>query len=142
MIPQTATLIHRYGLAAAAVAAVLSPVPLADEALFLPGMGLLAARIGRAHGLGWRHLPWGPIGLTAATGLVARATLNLTTSLIPGVAAVVNAASALALTELFGDYVDGVCAHPEQARSRGLLELLPALRSRLSAELQITPQPS
>jgi uncharacterized protein (DUF697 family) len=43
---------------AAGLGVLLSPIPLADEALLLPVLGTMAVRIGRAHGLGWRELPW------------------------------------------------------------------------------------
>jgi uncharacterized protein (DUF697 family) len=108
---------------AAGLGVVLSPIPFADEALLLPVLGTMAIRIGRAHGLGWRELPWKAIGRTVVSGLVARATVNLGVSYIPFVAAVANAASAATLTGAFGAYADRACDHPGEAHSETLEEL-------------------
>ncbi|MEO6420934.1 MAG: hypothetical protein ABIP39_16090 [Polyangiaceae bacterium] len=97
------------------IGVVLSPIPLADELALLPVYGLMTSRIGTHHGLERSEVPWRPIALTAFAGLAARAAINLTVSFIPGVAAVANAASAAALTELFGRYVDTACQNPADA---------------------------
>lgn len=133
MTPEISRVIHRTSAAAAAVAAVLSPVPMADEVVLLPVFGYLATRIGRAHGLAVRELPWSPLARTAATGLVARATLNLAVAFIPGVAAVANASSAAALTEWFGRYADRACADPANATPAPMGEIFAQLRSALGA---------
>ena len=96
----------------ALLGAVLSPVPMADEVALVPVYGLLALRIGHIHNLKARDIPWRPIGLTVVAGLAARATVNLGFGFVPGVAAIANAVSAVALTELVGRYVDSVCANP------------------------------
>jgi uncharacterized protein (DUF697 family) len=108
---------------AAGLGVLLSPIPLADEALLLPVLGTMAVRIGRVHGLGWRELPWGAIAKTAVGGLAARATVTLGVSYIPFVAAVANAASAATLTGAFGAYADRACDAPAAAHSETLEEL-------------------
>lgn len=122
------TAIHRTSAVAAVLAAMLSPIPLADELVFLPMYGFLARRIGRVHGLGLGALPWKPIGVTAVSGLAARATVNLSVGFIPGVAAVANATSAVLLTEVLGRYIDAACADPGAARAYGVREFAELLR--------------
>jgi uncharacterized protein (DUF697 family) len=116
-------IVDQSSVVAAGLGVVLSPFPLADEAIMLPLLGTMTVRIGRAHGLGWRELPWKAIAKTALGGLLARATLNLGVSYIPLVAAATNAASAAALTGAFGAYADRTCDHPAQAHSETLDEL-------------------
>jgi uncharacterized protein (DUF697 family) len=116
-------IVDQSSVVAAGLGVVLSPFPLADEAIMLPLLGTMTVRIGRAHGLGWRELPWKAIAKTALGGLLARATLNLGVSYIPLVAAAANAASAAALTGAFGAYADRTCDHPAQAHSETLDEL-------------------
>jgi uncharacterized protein (DUF697 family) len=101
--------IRRASVAAAALGVVLSPLPLVDEIALLPVYGLLTVNIARSRGLRARSVPWKPIVITAVTGLGARAAVNLTVGYIPVVAAAANAVSAVALTRVFGRYVDGVC---------------------------------
>jgi uncharacterized protein (DUF697 family) len=120
--------IDRSSAVAAGVGVLLSPIPLADEALLLPLLGALSIGIGRAHGLGWKGLPWKPMAKTAVEGLVARATLNLGFSCIPFVAAVANGASAAALASAFGAYADRACADPARAHAETLQELKVDLR--------------
>jgi soluble P-type ATPase/uncharacterized protein (DUF697 family) len=109
--------IHATSLTAATACAVLSPVPMADEmALFFLHLEL-SRRIGSQHGLPVRRIPWRPILRTALNGLLARAVVQLPTTWVPGVAAVVSSTTGAALTELLGHYVDGVCRAPLQARA-------------------------
>jgi uncharacterized protein (DUF697 family) len=106
---KVARVIRRASIGAAAFGVILSPIPLADELVLLPAYAVLSARIARARGLELRAIPWRPIGLTALAGLGVRAAVNLTVSYIPFVAAAANAASAVALTQFFGRYVDAAC---------------------------------
>ncbi|HEX4449073.1 MAG TPA: hypothetical protein VH044_20170 [Polyangiaceae bacterium] len=115
--------IDRSSAVAAGMGVLLSPLPLADEALLLPILGALAVRIGHAHGLGWKELPWKPIAKTALGGLAARATVNFGVAYIPFVAAVANGASAAALVSAFGAYADRTSADPEHAHAETLHEL-------------------
>jgi uncharacterized protein (DUF697 family)/ElaB/YqjD/DUF883 family membrane-anchored ribosome-binding protein len=121
--------IDRSSAVAAGLGVLLSPIPLADEALLLPVLGALTVGIGRAHGLDWKDLPWKPIAKTALEGLVARATLNLGLSCIPLVAAAANGASAAALAGAFGAYADRACADPARAHAETLQELKADLRA-------------
>lgn len=125
--------IRRSSLVAAGLAAVLSPVPLADELALLPVYGLMTRAIGRAHGLPPAAIPWRPVARTAVNALVARAAVNLAVSLVPGVAAAANAASAVAVTEWLGRYVDGACSEPAAAVPIGLGALVDELRARAAA---------
>jgi uncharacterized protein (DUF697 family) len=103
------SVIFQTSVASAALGVVLSPIPFADELLLVPIYGVMAARIGRAHGLGVTALPWKPIGGAIAAGLAARAAANAAFAFIPGVAAAANAVSAAALTRVLGGYVDTAC---------------------------------
>ena len=103
---QVKSVIWQTGAAAATLGVVLSPIPLADEVILVPLYGVMAARIGRARGVGLSALPWRPIGGAVLAGLAARAVTNLGVALIPGVAAVANAVTAAALTRLLGHYAD------------------------------------
>jgi uncharacterized protein (DUF697 family) len=124
--------IHSASVAAAALGAVLSPIPLADEIALVPLYAWLTTRIGRAHGLETRQIPWRPLAKTAALGLAARAGLNLTVGFVPGVAALANAATAAALTELYGGFADRACRDPGAATAASLKELVEALRTRVA----------
>jgi len=116
-------IVDQSSVVAAGLGVVLSPFPLADEALLLPVLGAMTVRIGHTHGLGWRELPWKAITKTALGGLVARATLNLGVSYIPLVAAAANAATAATLTGAFGAYAERTCDRPAEAHSETLDEL-------------------
>ncbi len=93
----------------AALGAVLSPIPFADELVLVPVYGVMAARIGRARGLDLKSVPWKPIAGAITAGLAARAAFNVTVAFIPGVAAVSNAITAALLTRAIGGYADSVC---------------------------------
>ena len=129
MKPEVSAAIHKTSAIAATIAAVLSPIPLADEIILFPVYGFLARTIGRAHGLGAGGIPWKPIAATAANGLLARAGINLAVAFIPGVAAVANASSAVVLTEFFGRYVDEACESPADAKAISVKELIARLRN-------------
>lgn len=96
-------------IASAALGVVLSPIPFADELILVPVYGVMAARIGKAHGLGLGDVPWRPIVASITAGLASRAALNVAFAFIPGVAAAANAISAAVLTRTLGRYVDSVC---------------------------------
>jgi len=115
-------------IGAAAVAAVLSPVPLADEFVIAPALLGMAAAYGREHGLPVRALPWRALTKTAMTGLVARAAVNLMTSYVPGVAAIVNAITAFALTGTYAEWLDRACTDPSHAQPPSYGDLLRALK--------------
>jgi uncharacterized protein (DUF697 family) len=106
---QVKSVIWRTSVLSAAMGVVFSPIPLVDEILLMPVYGVMAARIGKAHGLGFGQVPWKAVFGAAAAGLAARAALNVSFAFIPGVAAVANAVSAAALTRVLGGYVSGVC---------------------------------
>jgi uncharacterized protein (DUF697 family) len=120
--------IRRTTYVSAVLGVVLSPIPLADEIVLLPTYGVLAVKIGQAHGIPFGAMPWRPIALTALAGLGARAAVNITVSYIPFVAAAANAASAVALTTFFGRYVDGVCRDPKEARALSMKDILESIR--------------
>jgi uncharacterized protein (DUF697 family) len=122
--------IRRTSILTAALGVILSPIPLADELLLLPIFGLMTTRIGKQHGLTSRGIPWKPVGATAVAGLAARAAINVTVSYIPGIAAAANAVSAIALTQFFGRYVDGVCDDPLNARAISMQEIISTIRSK------------
>jgi uncharacterized protein (DUF697 family) len=134
-------LVTRTSVVAGSLAVVLSPVPLADEIVFVPVLGIMAARIGRGHGLPLRDVPWRPIAKTTLAALTARATLNLAVSYIPGVAAAANAVSAVTLTHLLGDYVDGACASPAEARPLSLREIGARLKEAIARRGAPAPDP-
>lgn len=102
--------VDRTSLVAGAVAVVLSPIPLADEVVMVPLLGALSWRIGVSHGLSARELPWAKLGAAAVAGLAARAVAGLAFALVPGVSAVTNALSAVALTRGFAVTAEGICA--------------------------------
>jgi uncharacterized protein (DUF697 family) len=110
MTPRAHRIVRASGLGAAAVAALLSPVPLADELVIGPGLLGLGALVGRERGLTWRELPWRSLAAAAAAALGARAALNLAVTSLPVVAAVVNAATAFALTRAYAEWADRACA--------------------------------
>lgn len=110
MTPRARRIVQASGLGAAAIAALLSPVPLADELVIGPGLLGIGAIVGLDRGLTWRELPWRSLAVTAAAALGARAALNLAVTSVPGVAAVVNAATAFALTRAYAEWAEQACA--------------------------------
>lgn len=133
------TVVRATEIGAAAVAAVLSPIPLADELLIAPALLGVAAAIGRERGLTLRQLPWRPLAETAAIGLAARAALNLAVSYLPGVAAVANAATAFALTRAYAEWADGACRDPAHARALSYADLVRTIRERVARSPSVTP---
>ncbi len=128
MTPAVRSLIHRTSVVSAGFGVVMSPIPLLDELALLPIYTVMTSRIGKHHSLKWGQIPWRPILRTTAAGLVARAGINLTVALIPGVSAVGSAVTAAALTEIFGTYVDGVCANPTTATSMSVKHVFGMLK--------------
>jgi len=124
-------LVARTSYVTGALAVVLSPVPLADEIAFLPVFGVMAARIGKVHGLAFKDVPWRPIAATTLAALTARATINVAVSYIPGVAAVANAVSAVTVTRMLGNYVDATCAEPLAARAMSFKEIAQHMKDAL-----------
>ena len=120
--------VTRTALFSGAVGVVLSPIPLADELVFVPVFGLMSAQIGKAHGLAFKDIPWKPIASTTLAALTARAALNIAVSYIPGVAAVANAVSAYTLTKMVGSYVDAACADPASAHPLSVKEATERLK--------------
>ncbi|MBN9161610.1 MAG: hypothetical protein BGO98_34910 [Myxococcales bacterium 68-20] len=116
-------------VAAAGVAVMLSPIPLADELALLPVYAWLTARIAHARGRRVRDLPGGPLAKAALVGLGVRAALNAPLAGVPGVAAAMNAATAVGLTQIYAACVDHVCREPE-AKHIGVRDILAALRAR------------
>jgi uncharacterized protein (DUF697 family) len=125
-------IVTRTAIASAALGAVLSPIPMADEIALVPIYALMAARIGRAHGLALAKLPWRPIAKTTFSGLGVRAGLNVAFAFVPGVAAVANATSAAALTMLLGHWLDETCRDPDAAVAVSPAAILEALKRKLA----------
>jgi uncharacterized protein (DUF697 family) len=123
----------------AAIGAVLSPVPLADELALAGVYFVMARRIVRAHGLAGKAAPWRAMARTGVNGLVARAVANLAVSYIPGVAAVANAATAALLCEIFGAAFDEACADPANARAISVRDLGARLRALAGAAGSAAP---
>ena len=109
MSDEVKKIVLQTSIASAALGVVLSPIPFADELILVPVYGIMAARIGKAHGLGVADVPWKPIAAAIGAGLASRAALNAAFAFIPGVAAAANAVSAAALTRVLGGYADTAC---------------------------------
>jgi uncharacterized protein (DUF697 family) len=125
---RTRELIHRTSIVSASLGVALSPFPLLDELALFPVYTVLSARIARGHELEWAHVPWRPILKSTAIGLVARAAVNVAFVAVPGVAAVTSAATAAALTEILGQYIDGVCDAPTSAQTLTVKEVMVMLK--------------
>jgi uncharacterized protein (DUF697 family) len=132
-------LITRTSVVSAGLGVLFSPIPLLDELALLPVYGVLSTRIARLHALGWAQIPWRPIMKSTTAGLVARAAVNVTFALVPGLAAVTSAATAAALTEILGEHIDEVCAQPEAARMLTVKEVIVTLKERAAALRTKTP---
>lgn len=124
--------IHRAAVAAAGISVVLSPLPLADELALLPLYALLTVRVARTRGRAVRDVPWRPLAKIAFVGLAIRGAVDVTTSGIPGVAAVVNATTAVALTKVYGACVDRVCREPAEVTAVSMRDVLDAMGARPS----------
>ncbi len=99
----------------AGIAAVLSPIPLADEVILAPLYALLALALARIHHVSIVDVPWDALAHATLKGLVARAAANVSVALVPGVAAVANALTAAALTGALGRYFDALISAPQEA---------------------------
>jgi len=122
---EVSRVVRRASIAAASVAAALSPIPFADEVALLPVYAWLAVRIARARGVGARAMPWWPLTKTALVGLGVRAAVNAPLAGVPGVAAATNATSAVFFTRLYAAHVDRACrASVEQPPVRAAEEVL------------------
>jgi uncharacterized protein (DUF697 family) len=127
MMEEVRSLITRATAVSAGLGVALSPFPFLDELALFPVYGVMSTRIARRHDLEWAEIPWRPIVRSTTAGLVARAAVNVTIVFLPGVAAVASAATAAALTENLGQYIDGVCESPAAAAPltvRQVLEML------------------
>jgi uncharacterized protein (DUF697 family) len=122
--------IHRTSVVAGTLGAILSPIPLLDEIVLAPIYAVLAARIAAHRSLPLRAVPWQPIMATTFGGLVARGVVNVGVAFVPGVSAVANAATAVALTEVLGRYIDRACEEPATARPLAVKEIIALLRQR------------
>jgi uncharacterized protein (DUF697 family) len=122
-------IVTRTSIGAAAIGAILSPIPLADELVLVPVYAVMAARIGRVHRLALTKMPWRVMGRTTLTGLGVRAGLNLAFAFVPGVAAIANATSAATLTVLLGKWFDDACRDPKGAKPVSPAMMLEALKS-------------
>lgn len=109
---KTRQLIRRSAWGSAALAAALSPVPFADELLLAPFYAWATRRMAHLHEVPLQHLPLADLARTAAIGLGVRAGLNAGVAFVPGVAALMNAATAALLTHLYLDEVDRTCSSP------------------------------
>jgi uncharacterized protein (DUF697 family) len=123
--------IRKASIAAAGLAVVLSPIPFADEIALLPIYGWLTVRVARARGRGARYVPWRALTRTALAGLAVRAAVNAPTATLPGVAAAMNAVTAVGLTATYGACVDYVCRAPSELTAIGPRDVLAALRTRM-----------
>jgi uncharacterized protein (DUF697 family) len=127
------TLINRTSVVSAGLGVLLSPFPFLDELALVPVYGVLSTRIAREHKLGWNQTPWSPIAKSTGVGLVARAAVNITFVFVPGAAAVVSAATAAALTEILGQYVDDACSEPSAARALSVRDVMAMLKKTAQA---------
>jgi uncharacterized protein (DUF697 family) len=123
-----ARVIRRAAFVAGGVAAVLSPVPFADEAALLPVYGWLTIEVARARGTRLASIPWRSVAKAAVLGLAVRAAVNAPLAAVPGASAAMNAATAVGLMHAFGAYVDRLCADPTAKLS--VREILNAIRAR------------
>lgn len=130
MLPEVKKTVRNTCIFSASVAVVLSPIPLADELVLLPTYGVMAAKIAKHHSLAARSLPWKHVLKTTAGALAARAAVNLSVAYLPGVAAVANATSAVALTTLLGSYVDALCTDPTAPRALSVQEIARRFKAR------------
>ena len=129
MTDDTKKLVHKWSAVSAGIGVVFSPVPLLDEIALFPFYSVFARKIAKRHELTWKQTPWRPILKTTAAGLVARAGVNVALAALPGVSAVWGAATAAALTELLGPYIDHACADPANAKSLPVKEIFDALKA-------------
>lgn len=99
---EVARAIRRASVAAATIAVVLSPIPFADELALLPVYGWLTVRVARACGVVPQAIPWAPLAQKALVGLGVRAAVNAPVAAVPGLAAAMNATTAVVLTRYYG----------------------------------------
>jgi uncharacterized protein (DUF697 family) len=134
MKPRARRLVHATEIGAAAIAAILSPIPLADELVIAPALLGVAAVVGHDRGLALAELPWRVLAKTAIAGLATRAAFNLATAYLPGVATVANAVTAYALTRAYAEWADRTCHGAEPARVPTYEEILHAMGRGLRPE--------
>jgi uncharacterized protein (DUF697 family) len=117
MTPEARSIITRTDLLAAGLGVILSPIPLVDELILPPLWLLMTARIARAQKTPLLSVPWGRVSAVALGGLTLRFVVNAAVSVLPGIAAVVNATTAVALTEIVGRTAAGSPASSGESAS-------------------------
>jgi uncharacterized protein (DUF697 family) len=132
--------IRAASIAAAGISGVRSPVPLADELALVPVYAWLTVRVARARGKTTQEVPWSPLAKTAFVGLLVRGGIDVTVAPIPGVAAVINASTAVALTVIYGACVDHVCDAASATKTLGWRDVLAALRARATRRSTTTSE--
>ena len=130
MTDEVTAVVHKTSMVSAAIGVVLSPVPLLDELALIPLYAAMTKRIARVHAV--ERVPWKPIAKSTAVGLVARGFVNALFAVLPGVSTAVDAATAAALTEILGAYVDETCREPARARTLRVREVVSMLRDAAS----------
>jgi uncharacterized protein (DUF697 family) len=126
MEPNVRALVHKTTILSATIGVVLSPIPLLDEIVLIPVFAQMTRRIAKLHALA--KVPWRPIVKSTAVGLIARGMVNIPFAPVPGVSTAVDAATAAALTEILGEYVDAVCRDPESAQPLKVREVASMLQ--------------
>jgi uncharacterized protein (DUF697 family) len=99
--------------ASAAIAVLLSPIPLLDEVVLVPVYASVVARLARIHRVPLSVVPWRAFAASTFNGLLARAGVNLAVAIVPIVSAVADAATASTLTMSLTRYFDDALADPE-----------------------------
>jgi len=122
MADDVRALVHKTSIASATIGVVLSPVPLLDEIVLVPVFAAMTKRIARRHALA--RVPWSPVVKSIVIGLVARGVVIIPFAPVPGVSTAVDAATAVALTEILGEYVDAVCRDPSSAKPLKVREVV------------------
>jgi uncharacterized protein (DUF697 family) len=113
--------------AAAVAAFVTQPIPALDELIVVPIHYFLALRLAHARGFSVLQLPWVNIQKIIWYGAGARLVVNFSLGLVPFVGAFGNAATAIALTEYLGRFLDEAIANPNAAPPEITMEALKEL---------------
>lgn len=121
--------IRRASVAAAGISVVFSPVPLVDELVLAVMYTWVTVSVAHARGKPVREVPWGPLAKTALVGLVVRGGIDAPAGQIPGLTALVNATTAVALTRIYGACIDYACTRPPEATGFGPRDVLAAIRA-------------
>jgi uncharacterized protein (DUF697 family) len=125
-------LTRKYAMISAAISVVAHPIPAADELLVIPVHYRLSMKMARAQGARLRDLPWRQLHKIIWGGAAVRFCFDVGFGFVPVAGALAHAATAGALTEILGRYLDEALRRPGPPPPMTLKTLKDSLRPKVA----------